>query len=224
MIDKKHPKADLERKRFAFFQIGLILASALCLAAFEYITPVFSKANKTAWEQDTVFTYPEIPKEIVFSAKQKVQPIQKVVNEVKLVVKLPLKTVSEPINDHKIDLSVDGVLDLLNDSTPGFTTPNVGGIDTPDVMPKFPGDMGKWIAKNIQLPEGGFPTSGTIIVNFVVDKQGNISNVVIGKGIDSEHDRAALMVVKKMPKWLPGEQMGKPVAVNYNLPIRIINR
>ncbi|MFD1552452.1 hypothetical protein DNU06_10525 [Putridiphycobacter roseus] len=224
MIEKKNPKADLERKRFAFFQIGLILASAICLAAFEYITPVFTDTNKMAWEQDTVFTYPEIPKEMVYAAKQKVLPKQKIVNEVKLVVKLPLKTVATPLIDHKIDLNFDGLLDLLGDTTPGFVPPNVGAIDTPDVMPKFPGDMGSWIAKNIRLPEGVFPTSGTIIVNFVVDKQGNISDVVIGKGLDSEHDRAALMVVKKMPKWQPGEQMGKPVAVNYNLPIRITNR
>ncbi len=228
MIAKKSPKADLERKRFAFFQIGLILAGAMCLAAFEYSSPVFASVDKEEDKQiDDIIT--EIPRDIIFEAKPKKQlPVQVREDEVKLVEKLPPVTKKSKVVDI-IDINVEDLANILDpDADPGFTKREDPDriVPIPDRMPEFPGGyaaMSRWISKNLNIPDYAFPVSGTIYVRFVVDKNGQIKNVSLSKGIDDVHDKAALAVVKKMPQWIPGEQAGKPVNVRYDLPIKIIN-
>jgi len=61
--------------------------------------------------------------------------------------------------------------------------------------------------------------SGKVIVRFLVDKQGNIKDVAIEKGVDSLLDQEAMRVVSNMPKWKPGEQRGKPVEVTLSVPV-----
>jgi len=224
MIVKKARKADLERKRFVFFQIGLILAGSFCLAAFEFITPVFASVEKQNWEQDSVYNFPPIPKEFVASVQKKVQ--QQITNEVALVIEIPKSTVKAIEVFKNIDTDLNKLLNLFGEDTNGTITQTVElpPIDNPRVYPEFQGNLGAWIGKNMKMPSTYYPVSGTIYVSFVVSKTGEITNVKIAKSLNLEHDKAALDVVKKMPKWKPGEQFGKPVAVNYQLPIRIVNR
>jgi protein TonB len=221
---KKAPKADLERKRFAFFQIGLILAGSICLAAFEFVTPVFGKVDKQLVDQENVLEMPEIPVELMASSQPKTKQIQTNSNEVKLVVKLSPKIVkSEPAKN--INMKFPDFLTSYGNDSVGPVVQTVDIIsDDPEKWPEFPGNMGEWIGKHMKLPDYVYPISGTVYVNFVVSKTGEITNVKISKSLDPEHDRAALEVVKKMPNWTPGEQFGKPVAVNYHLPIRIVNK
>lgn len=223
MIVKKAPKADLERKRFAFFQIGLIMAGSLCLAAFEFVTPVFGKVDKQMLEQDTVFTMSEIPFELIATVQPKTKSSQIVRDEVILVLELPPKQDSG-VEPDIIDMSLADLDGIFNPEGPGtFIPPDLGPLTDVDKMPQFPGNLGAWIGKNMKLPDYAYPTSGTIYVSFVVGKTGQVTNVKISKSLDPEHDRAAMAVVKKMPKWTPGEMFGKPVAVNYHLPIKIVN-
>lgn len=226
MIVKKTRKADLERKRFAFFQIGLILAGAICLAAFEFVTPVFGAVEKQNTLKEDGLILPEIPKEFFATSQPKKKTVQKIENEVKLVVTLPPKAKDLPILNKKIIANLNELSTLFGsgDGNDSIFTSDLGPIDYPSKMPEFNGSLGAWIGKNIKLPTNYFPTSGTIYVSFVVGKQGQIANVKIAKSLDPEHDKAAIDVVKKMPNWKPGEQFGKPVAVNYHLPIKIVNR
>ena len=60
---------------------------------------------------------------------------------------------------------------------------------------------------------------GTVYVNFVVEPDGSISNISVGRGIGGGCDEEAVRVVKMMPKWKPGRQRGKAVRVSFNLPI-----
>jgi TonB family protein len=62
--------------------------------------------------------------------------------------------------------------------------------------------------------------AGTVVVQFVVDSNGNITNPIVLKDIGHGSGSAALRVVNKMPKWIPGEQAGQKVSVRYTLPIR----
>jgi protein TonB len=94
------------------------------------------------------------------------------------------------------------------------------------VMPQFPGGiaaMNKWIANNIDLPYYTQQLSGTIYVEFVVDKKGAITNVKLSNKMHQDYDNACLAVVSKMPKWTPGEQAGKNVNVRYHLPIKFVS-
>ena len=60
---------------------------------------------------------------------------------------------------------------------------------------------------------------GSVFVTFIVNKDGSINNPTILRGIGSGCDEEAIRVVKLMPNWEPGKIKGKPVPVQYNLPI-----
>jgi len=61
---------------------------------------------------------------------------------------------------------------------------------------------------------------GTVYVTFVVERNGNVTDVKILRGIGGGCDEEALRVVQNMPKWEPGKQRGKPVRVQFNMPIK----
>lgn len=94
-----------------------------------------------------------------------------------------------------------------------------------ETMPEFPGGkkaLYKFLADNIKYPEKAKKDGiqGRVFVNFIVESNGDVSNVNIIRGVSSELDKEALRVVKMMPKWKPGVQRGKNVRVSFNLPIK----
>ena len=62
-------------------------------------------------------------------------------------------------------------------------------------------------------------TQGCVVVSFVVEKDGSITNVKVVNSVDPSLDAEALRVVNSMPRWIPGKQNGVPVRVIYNVPI-----
>jgi len=98
-----------------------------------------------------------------------------------------------------------------------------------EVMPKFgrgESDLIKYLQESIRYPKAAKDQgiSGIVYVTFVVDKDGQVQNVRILRGIGGGCDKEALRVVKAMPKWTPGQQRGKLISVQYNLPIRFVNK
>lgn len=92
-------------------------------------------------------------------------------------------------------------------------------------MPEFPGgadSMEKFIAANLVYPAKAkeMNLQGAVLVEFIVDTSGRVSNVRVIKGIGSGCDQEARRVVRMMPKWSPGKQKGEPVRVAYKLIIR----
>ena len=91
-------------------------------------------------------------------------------------------------------------------------------------MPQYPGGeaaMMKYVAKNIKYPQEAKDKDidGRVFVGFVIEKDGSVSNVKVVRGIGGGCDVEAVRVIKGMPKWKPGMQKGKPVRVNYMIPI-----
>ncbi len=91
-------------------------------------------------------------------------------------------------------------------------------------MPQFPGGLGeamKFLAKNIKYPVEAQQAKieGRVIVRFVVGRDGSVSDVEVMRGVSPELDAEAVRVVSLMPKWIPGKQRGKAVAVKYTMPI-----
>ena len=92
-------------------------------------------------------------------------------------------------------------------------------------MPEFPdGGMAglmKWLSNNIQYPakarEEG--TQGRVTMQFVVNRDGSISDAQVLRGVDPYLDKEALRLINSMPKWKPGMQRGKPVRVRYSVPV-----
>lgn len=94
-----------------------------------------------------------------------------------------------------------------------------------DKMPEYPGGMEAMISflvKNIKYPEQAKKDSvtGKVIVNFIVERDGRVTNAKVVKGIGSGCDEEAIRVVSLMPAWKPGELHGKTVRVIVNLPIK----
>jgi TonB family protein len=94
-------------------------------------------------------------------------------------------------------------------------------------MPEFPGGesaLRKFIAETVKYPVEAQKNKiqGKVYVTFVVDSEGNVTDSKIARGVDPSLDMEALRVVGLLPKWKPGLQKGKPVAVSYTVPINFV--
>lgn len=93
----------------------------------------------------------------------------------------------------------------------------------PDKEASFPGGvdaMVKYISKNVKYPNKAIKNNdqGKVFVQFVVEKNGKISNIEVLRGVSKELDKEAMRVVRKMPKWFPAELDGKPVRSRMRIP------
>ena len=96
--------------------------------------------------------------------------------------------------------------------------------DVVEEMPQFPGGSSalfEFLARNVKYPvdaeENGI--QGRVIVTFIVECDGSITDVKVAKGVDPSLDREAIRVIRMMPNWKPGTQNNKPVRVKYTVPV-----
>ena len=91
-------------------------------------------------------------------------------------------------------------------------------------MPSFPGGYAalmQWLGSNMKYPTIAAENNvqGRVIVQFVVEKDGSITDVHVAKSVDPSLDKEASRVVKAMPKWIPGKQNSSPVRVRFTVPV-----
>ena len=103
-------------------------------------------------------------------------------------------------------------------------TPDEPVFEKVEQMPEFPGGykaLMNYMSKNIQYPEAAKKADkqGRVVVRFVVRANGDVTDVSVISGVDPLLDAEAMRVVKAMPKWKPGMQDGKSVAVERTLPV-----
>ena len=97
-------------------------------------------------------------------------------------------------------------------------------LEVAEIMPEFPGGteaLLSFIKDNLEYPQKAIDeqTEGRVIIRFVVNSNGEISDPTILKGINKNLDQAAIDVINKLPRWKPGQQDGQPVSVQFTLPI-----
>lgn len=94
-------------------------------------------------------------------------------------------------------------------------------FDVVEQQPQFPGNLNQYLRDHINYPtiaqENGI--QGKVIVQFVVERDGSITQVNVIRGVDPSLDKEAVRVVKSMPKWTPGKQNGQAVRVKFTLPV-----
>lgn len=91
-------------------------------------------------------------------------------------------------------------------------------------MPEFPGGMKellKFLQDNLKYPENAMKNNvqGRVIVQFVVEKDGTLTEFKVARSVDPDLDAEALRVLQTMPKWKPGMQRGKIVRVKFTVPV-----
>lgn len=96
--------------------------------------------------------------------------------------------------------------------------------DRPEKMPSFPGGVKAlmdYLSENIKYPAAAErkDIQGRVIVQYVVQKDGSITDVKVVKSVHPLLDTEAIRVTTTMPKWIPGEYNGNPVSVRYTMPI-----
>jgi protein TonB len=159
----------------------------------------------------------------------------------------PPKVVEDDkVTDDNQMLSQQDLLDSTADiSIASIEGSETGGVDIADIvdkkvviqeppkeeihnyvekMPTFPGgldEVTKWLSKNITYPDIALEQGieGKVTLRFVVSEDGSIGDIKVQKGLSRECDEEAVRAVKKMPKWIPGEQNGKKVKVYFSLPV-----
>ena len=96
--------------------------------------------------------------------------------------------------------------------------------DAVEQMPEFPGGMPamiEYLQTNLKYPKDAIKqqVGGRVMVMFVVETDGSLSNVRVARKVFPSLDAEAVRVVKSMPKWKPGKEKGRLVRVNYTLPV-----
>jgi protein TonB len=217
MERKKSKEADLERSKASFFLIGLVMISATVLMAFTYV--VADPAEKIAQTvqknmQDELVFELDVPEDEPEPEPEQAPPPPQI-DEIEIV--------EDEEEVEEIDFSFEEPEDLPVDEGPVVIEAEPIA-DFAEVEPTFPGGEGAmmtWIQSNIEYPQLAVEMGeqGIVYVQFVVNKDGSIEQVKIMRGVSDALDDEAKRVVKKMPKWTPGEQAGKKVRVRYTLPI-----
>ena len=93
-----------------------------------------------------------------------------------------------------------------------------------DEMPSFTGGQNalmQFLANNVKYPTVAFENGvqGRVLVGFIVERDGSLSNVKVERSVDPSLDKEAVRVVKAMPKWQPGKQKGSAIRVKFTVPI-----
>ncbi len=215
---KKNPEVDLEKRRPALMWMGLLFSLALVLVAFEW--KIFDKVDTGLGDLELDM----IEEEIIPQSIQKPPPpppppapttVIEIVDDD--------EEIEEELELEDMEIDQDTEIEFIEEYEEEVVEEEIFTIV--EEMPSFPGGEAKlfeYLGKNIKYPqiakEAGI--SGIVYVTFVVDANGNITEVQVLRGIGGGCDEEAVRVVKNMPKWTPGKQRGKAVKVRYNLPIR----
>lgn len=220
---KKNPKADLEKRRGLYLEIGLVVILAASLIAFNVKS--YDKDESTGFERQAE----QVEEEIIIQTDIQEPPPPPPPETPEVT------TIIEVVSDDKeIEKDVNFSTEVT-DETKNIAIVQVQIEEEEDETetqiftvvenePEFPGGMEalyKYLAQNIKYPQLARENNitGKVYVTFVVEKDGSIANPKVLRDIGGGCGAEAIRVVKAMPKWNPGKQRGKAVRVQFNLPV-----
>ena len=220
---KKSESANLENKKFTWILLGFVLVLAAHFVAFEWTQYEQEFSGDIIDSGDIILEEEIVP--ITMPEKKTVPPPPQAVSQ------------AEVLNIVEDDADIEETTIVSNEDQAEFVeitddVPIV--VEEPEEEDQifqvveedatFPGgtaELMKYLQKNIKYPsicqEQGI--QGRVIVQFVVEKDGSITDVQVIKAINPYLDKEAVRVVSTMPKWSPGKQRGKPVRVRFTLPV-----
>ncbi len=223
---KKSPKVNLERQKGMFIQMGLVVSLGLMFIAFEW-TQTDIKTQEIVVMEEVALEEEMVPITRQEEIKPPPPPPPPKFTDILNIVDDDIELEEElEIEDTEIDEETEiEIIDIGSDEEEEVNDAEVFMVV--EKMPEFPGGdaaLMKFLNDNVNYPaiaqEHGI--QGRVYVSFVVGKDGSIRDVAVGRGVDPALDNEAIRVVKKMPKWNPGQQRGKPVNVKYMLPVNFV--
>lgn len=223
MEPKKSEKANLENKKALFIEIGLIIALLVCLGAMEWTSgqkkdSAFAGMTEEAIEEEQIPVTEETPPEEMPPPEVTVTDLFEIVED-DVVIDNEVKFEDDETSEDKVVEIYAPVLQAEEEEVEEEIFVIV------EDMPKFKGgDINKfreWVQKRVRYPELAAENGiqGRVFITFVVETNGNVSNVTISRSVDQLLDEAAKEAVMASPKWEPGMQRGRPVRVRYSIPI-----
>ena len=223
MEPKKSEKANLENKKSMFIQVGLIVALLVCLGAMEWTSgqkkdSAFAGMTEEAIEEEQIPVTEETPPEEMPPPEVTVTDLFEIVED-DVVIDNEVKFEDDETSEDKVVEIYAPVLQAEEEEVEEEIFVIV------EDMPKFKGgDINKfreWVQKRVRYPELAAENGiqGRVFITFVVETNGNVSNVSISRSVDQLLDEAAKEAVMASPKWEPGMQRGRPVRVRYSIPI-----
>jgi len=221
MNSKKSKNADLEAKRAGFFGLGLVIAASVVLMAFTFSTIRLDAISKKDDEKNKMEE--EIIEEMIMNEPPPPPPPAPVVAPPPVIEEV--EEVEDDVEVEVVETVDEDLIDL--DAEPEEVEEVKATVihDVVAISPEYPGgpgEMATFIQENFEYPEMAreMGEQGTIWIEFVVFSDGTIKQVKVVKGVSASLDREAKRIVKRMPKWKPGEQAGKKVNVRYTIPIK----
>lgn len=218
---KKNPESDVDKVRASVFAGGLVFALALIAIIFQLTFYDYSTGNlgqsqfEVDLDEEIMITQPEVKPPPPPPPKPTV--VIEIVEDEEEVEEDEVPFEEEVTEDTEVEYIEEVEEEIVEESI----------FKIVEKMPSFPGgeeELFKYLSKNTKYPpmakDAGI--SGKVFVTFVVEKDGKISDVKVLRSIGGGCDEEAIRVVKNMPRWTSGEQRGKPVRVQFNLPINFI--
>ena len=223
---KKSEQANLENRRLLFTEIGFVISLLIVLAAFEYTS---RDKKESVMQADAAL----VEEEEMIPITQETPPPPPEIPDI------PLFSDEIDIVDDNIKID-DNILNLEDDANLGVDVKDYVEVeveeeeveDAPipfaivESKPKFMGQdpataFSKWVGENLVYPETAKENGvqGRVTLQFTVGKDGQVSKVVVLRGVDPLLDKEAVRVVSKSPKWTPGKQRDRAVPVTYTFPV-----
>ncbi len=220
MLNKKADRSNLERKRFLFFEIGILTVLALLLITFESGSRYLADSNSTNLSDlasEDVEEMMPITRNIV-----KVKPPR--VPETIIVVHEDEPIIDDPDIDWNVEISsTDGIelIELEDEKEVEDVLPFFKIEDQPSYHGGNQNEFQKHLQRLVRYPldaqESGI--SGKVIVHFIVDENGKVTGISIMKSPHPSLSKAVKTAFASTDNWTPGEQRGRKVKVSYTIPV-----
>ena len=228
MVPKKTDRANLETKKGLFIEIGLVIALALTLAAFEYTKEDLRTANIQAIRDV------QGEEEIIPITRQELQKPQDPPKPKTVIIDLNIVEddieLTDELDFESFDANQDDAIQIADviGNKEEEEEEDVEVFYIVETMPQFQGEgieaFRAYIQKNVTYPQLALENgiSGIVYVSFVINRRGELTNISILRSVDPSLDEEVIRALKAAPKWEPGKQRGKPVNISFSIPIRFI--
>lgn len=214
---KKNPEVDNERLRLPLIFLGFFIVGSIVTLSFSFKQEVEIVSNSNEQRERT-----DIPEELEVIEEEKEDIVVQEIQEPDVT--------PPPSEEIEVKKNVDKDEPIKVETPPivikpvDAPAPEAPIVDYPDQEAVFPGGMAamkKFLADNVKYPEVSMEMGdqGKVFVEFVVDKDGSITQVKVLRGVSREIDAEARRVVRTMPNWAPGEANGEPVRTRCRIPI-----